>query len=106
MDLKPFEFKEEEPFFLYNYMGVVIITIPATMALLLSFVFLIWYTLEDSQVQRSRSNPHPFLQIKNGEDMTKTFIPFLRGTIPYGILNADYKMLFWNELNRAKSHTL
>ncbi|EFC49878.1 predicted protein, partial [Naegleria gruberi] len=106
LDLKPFEFREGEPFFLYNYLGVVIITVPATLALLLSFAFLIWYTLEDSQVTRTRSNPHPFLEIKNGLDMTKTYVPFLTGSIKYGILNADYKMLFWNELNRAKNRDL
>jgi len=87
-------------------MGVVIITIPATMAFLLSLVFLIWYTLADSQVTRSRSNPHPFLQIKNGQDMMKTMNPFLKGSIPFGILNYDYKMLFYNELNKAKTSSL
>lgn len=76
------------------------------MATLLSFVFLIWYTLFDTQVTRSRSNPHPFLETKNGAQAQASLIPFLRGAIKFGILNADYKMLYWNELNRAKKHQL
>ncbi|KAG2375068.1 hypothetical protein C9374_010072 [Naegleria lovaniensis] len=106
LDNKPFEFRNGEPFFLFYYLGSVIISIPATMACVLSAIFFLWYSFFDTQVTRSRSNPHPFLETKNGAQAQASLIPLLRGTMKFGILNADYKQLYWNELNRAKKHEL
>ncbi|KAL9643586.1 hypothetical protein ABK040_010199 [Willaertia magna] len=106
LDCKPFEFREGDALYLFKYMGVIIVSVPAGMALLFAFFALFWYTIADSQVTILRSNPNPFLELKNGEDVHKTKIPLSR-TVPYGYSQSlDRKFLFYRELEAAKNHKL
>ena len=103
---KPFEFRESGPRFYINFMGTAIVAVPTVMGILWAFFCLFSYTVRDSQVCINRRNPHPFLAIKNGEDMKKTFNPFLGKAIPFSVLNQDYKMLFYNEFSKAHKRSL
>lgn len=106
LDMKPFEFRGGEPLWYSNFLGGLIVSIPVAMGFLACFFSLFWYTFFDSQTTLARSNPHPFLQIKNGKDSQGTINPLFRFAFPMGPQASDYKMVFYNELNRAKNHTL
>ncbi|EFC50119.1 differentiation-specific protein 35-2 [Naegleria gruberi] len=106
LDMKPFEFREGEPLWYSNFLGGIIISVPVAMGFFACFFSLFWYTFFDSQTTLGRSNPHPFLSIKNGSDSQATINPLFRFCYPYGPQASDFKMLFWNELNKAKKHEL
>ncbi|KAF0978915.1 hypothetical protein FDP41_001985 [Naegleria fowleri] len=105
LDCKPFEFREGEPFFLLNYLGVVIVAATIAFAFMLCFSSLLRYTLVDVAVVLKRSNPHPFLNIKNGADLQATLNPIYLPCQPF-THSTDLKQMFYNELNRAKNQTL
>ncbi|EFC36243.1 predicted protein [Naegleria gruberi] len=105
LDCKPFEFREGEPFFLFNYLGVVIVACTIAFAFFMCFSSLARYTLIDTQVTLSRRNPHPFLNIKTGTDMMATINPIYRFCQPFSH-TIDLKQMFYNELNRARNHSL
>ena len=98
---KPFEFRDFRFRFYVNFLGTAIVSVPTIAGLLWAFFCLFSYTTKDTQVVISRKNPHPFLKIKNGIDMNKTFNPFLGMAVPFSVLNGDSKMLFYNELKKA-----
>jgi len=106
LDCKPFEFREGEPFWFFNFLGTAIVASTIAFAFILCFGSLARYTLVDTQVVIRRTNPHPFLKIKTGTDMMNTLNPLWRLAQPCGTTSIDYKQIFYNEFNRASKHTL
>ncbi|EFC48409.1 predicted protein [Naegleria gruberi] len=103
---KPLEFRDGRFRYYIGFLGTAIVAVPTAFGILWAFFCLFSYTTRDSQVVVNRRNPHPFLQIKNGLDMNKTFNPILGRAVPFSVLNQDYAMMFYNELNKAKKREL
>ncbi len=77
-----------------------LLLVPAAFTILLSVSMLTWYTLYDSQVVLSRSNPHACLEIKNGLDLDKVRNPILVHT---GVIGPFFnpKVAFYYEIQDA-----
>ncbi|KAG2372797.1 hypothetical protein C9374_001109 [Naegleria lovaniensis] len=103
LSMKPLEFRGGQPLWYTNFLGGIIIAIPVAAGIFFSLFSLFWYTFFDSQTTLSRSNPHPFLMVKNGADSQASVNPLFRFCYPFGPQASDFKTLFQNELNRAKN---
>jgi len=101
LDLKPEEIRDGQPLHYVSEFGVMIVSVPATLAILLGVSFLTFYTLFDSQPTFLRGNPNPFMLIRDGRDAQQTRNPIMSWTYPYGPHATNLKLAFYYEIKDA-----
>jgi hypothetical protein len=83
-----------------NEYGIFLIGIPAVAVMVMSGVFLMWYTFFDIQTSVMRDNPHPWFEIKHGKDLWERRNPLYIWMYPFGP-HQDFKVSFYFEIEDA-----
>jgi hypothetical protein len=101
LDMKPAEFRNGQFYYLFEYLGIVIVLLPCIVAAFMAAFSLAWYTFVDTQVTVLRTNPHPFFGVRNGREGEKTRNPVYWSTYRWAPHRYDVAVLFHNEIEHA-----
>jgi len=109
LSMKPWEWRNGQLFWYLKFAGIVVVTSGLVFAALVIVYFTFWFFHGNTYITSFNHsyNPHPFLEIRNGKDMSVRYDPLTKYCAylsPYR--SEDNAMLFFRELNAARSRKL